>query len=213
MFTGIIEEVGKVVNVIKETNSLKLDIEAPKTVKSINLGDSICVNGVCLTATYFDNRLFSADVSPETFNRTNLKYLKNGSLVNLEKSLTLSKPLGGHIVTGHVDAIGKIISIKKMFNFTEFIIEFPIELRKYIVEKGSIAINGISLTVNNIEGNKISLMIIPHTIEETNLKNTNIGEIVNIEVDIIGKYVENMLKFDNKDKKLNIDFLRKHGFA
>ena len=213
MFTGIIEEVGKVVNVIKETNSLKLDIEAPKTVKNINLGDSICVNGVCLTATYFDNRLFSADVSPETFNRTNLKYLKNGSFVNLEKSLTLSKPLGGHIVTGHVDATGKIIFIKKMFNFTEFIIEFPIELRKYIVEKGSIAINGISLTVNNIEGNKISLMIIPHTIEETNLKNTNIGEIVNIEVDIIGKYVENMLKFDNKDKELNIDFLRKHGFA
>ncbi len=213
MFTGIIEEVGKVENIYRKSDSLKIDIEAIETVKNIDLGDSVCVNGVCLTVTFFDNRLFSADVSPETFNRTNLKFLKNGSYVNLEKSLTLSKPLGGHIVTGHVDATGKIVSIYKLNNFTEFLIEFPIELRKYIVEKGSIAINGISLTVNKIEGNKISLMIIPHTIEKTNLKNVNIGEVVNIEVDIIGKYVENMLKFGNRNKELNIDFLRKHGFA
>ena len=212
MFTGLIEEIGKIKNITKKTDSLILEIEAPKTVKNSNLGDSICVNGVCLTVTNLTEKTFYADVSPETFKRTNLKFLKTGSLVNLEKSLTLTKPLGGHIVTGHIDDLGKVVSINKLKNFYEIIIEFPENLRKYIVEKGSIAINGISLTVNEVYGNKISLMIIPHTLNETNLKDINIGEFVNIEVDIIGKYVENMLKFNNPES-LTIDFLKKHGFA
>ncbi len=215
MFTGIIEELGKVVNIIRKTNSLYLEIEAPEIVKNSNIGDSICVNGVCLTVTEFIENSFKVDVSPETFERTNLKFLKSGSYVNLERALTLSKPLGGHIVTGHVDGIGKIISINKLKDFVEIIIEFPENLRKYLVEKGSIAIDGISLTINKIFDNKFSLMIIPHTLNMTNLKNVFIGYFVNIEVDIIGKYVENMLKYDNKinNKGINIDFLQKHGFA
>ncbi len=213
MFTGIIEEVGEIVNVLKKTDSLILEIKAPKTIKDSNLGDSICVNGVCLTVTKLTENSFFADVSPETFGRTNLKFLKTGNLVNLEKSLTLSKPLGGHIVTGHIDDLGKIVEINKLRDFYEITVEFSENLRKYIVEKGSIAINGISLTVNRVYDNKISLMIIPHTMNDTNLRNVNIGDLVNIEVDIIGKYVENMLKYTNDKNEISIDFLRKHGFA
>ena len=213
MFTGIIEEVGKIVNFLKRSDSLLLEIEAPETVKNCNLGDSICVNGVCLTVTKLTKNSFFADVSPETYRKTNLKFFKTGSLVNLEKSLTLSKPLGGHIVTGHIDDVGKIVEINKLRDFYEIIVEFSENLRKYIVEKGSIAINGISLTVNRVYDNKISLMIIPHTMNDTNLRNVNIGDLVNIEVDIIGKYVENMLKYTNDKNEISIDFLRKHGFA
>ena len=213
MFTGIIEEVGKVINILRKVNSLNIEIEAPETVKSTKLGDSISVNGVCLTVTKLTENSFLADVSPETYEKTNLKFFKTGSYVNLEKSLTLSKPLGGHIVTGHVDDMGKILSINELRDFFEIVVQFPQNLRKYIVEIGSIAINGISLTVNKISKNNFSLMIIPHTLKETNLKYCKIGDFVNIEVDIIGKYVENMLKFNDKKENLSLDFLRQHGFA
>ena len=213
MFTGIIEEIGKVLNLYRKINSLNIEIEAFDTVKESKLGDSICVNGVCLTVTKLTEKSFFADVSPETYEKTNLKFLKSGSYVNLEKSLTLSKPLGGHIVTGHIDDMGKILAINELRDFYEIIIQFPENLRKYIVEKGSIAINGISLTVNKINGNNISLMIIPHTLKETNLKYCKAGDFVNIEVDIIGKYVENMLKYNDKKSNINIEFLKQHGFA
>jgi len=213
MFTGIIEEVGNIASIEKKGKSLSLIIEAIKVTKKINVGDSVSVNGVCLTATKVIENAFYADVSPETFERTNLKYLNSGSKVNLETSLTLNKPIGGHIVLGHVDGIGKIISKNRLQEFFEFIIDFPSELRKYMIEKGSIAINGISLTINKIFENRISLMIIPHTFENTNLKYIRAGEFVNLEVDIIGKYVENMLKFDKKSDGISIDFLKRYGFA
>ncbi len=213
MFTGLIEEVGEILRIEKKEKSLTLEIEANKLINKINKGDSISVNGVCLTATIVNGNSFRADVSPETFEKTNLKFLKPKTKVNLETSLTLNKPLGGHIVLGHVDGIGKVISKNRLQEFYEFIIDFPSELRKYMVEKGSIAINGISLTINKIYGNSISLMIIPHTFENTNLKYLNSGDFVNIEVDIIGKYVENMLKFNKSSNGISMEFLKKYGFA
>ncbi len=213
MFTGLIEEVGEILRIEKKEKSLTLEIEANKLINKINKGDSISVNGVCLTATIVNGNSFRADVSPETFKKTNLKFLKPKSKVNLETSLTLNKPLGGHIVLGHVDGVGKVISKNRLQEFYEFIIDFPSELGKYMVEKGSIAINGISLTINKIYGNSISLMIIPHTFENTNLKYSNSGDFVNIEVDIIGKYVENMLKFNKSSDGISMDFLKKYGFA
>ncbi len=195
MFTGLIEEVGKIRRVLRKANSLELEIYSEKIINSVNLGDSISVNGICLTVKNVGQTTFKVDVSPETYSRTTLKFVKENSMVNLERALTLEKPLGGHFVLGHVDDIGRVILKKKLTQFYEFIIEFPNHLRKYIVEKGSIAIDGISLTVNKIFDRKISLMIIPHTYLNTNLQYVQNGDYVNIEVDIIGKYVENMVKF------------------
>ncbi len=214
MFTGIIEEVGKIKDILKTGNTLILNIFSEKITKKINIGDSISVNGVCLTVTSFTDTNFKADVSPETFNITNLKYLKINDKVNLETALTLSKPLGGHIVAGHVDGISKILKKEQIENFIKISIEIPEGFRKYMIEKGSIAIDGISLTINSIKNNFFNIMVIPHTLENTNLLFKKAGDFVNIEVDIIGKYVENFIKFNEKNvsSKITEDFLKKHGF-
>ncbi len=216
MFTGIIEEIGKVKEILNNGKSLQLNIFAKEITKKIVNGDSIAVNGVCLTVTSFDETSFKADVSPETFRITGLKNLKINDYVNLETALTLSKPLGGHIVSGHIDSTGKILNIEKIEDFTKFTIEIPSNLRKYMIKKGSIAIDGISLTINEIFNNSFNLMIIPHTLNNTTLVFKKPGDYVNIEVDIIGKYIENFLTFDSKIKKessgITEDFLRKHGF-
>lgn len=213
MFTGIIEEVGTIKNILHKGNNLQLSIAADKILKDISLGDSISVNGVCLTVTRFTESYFNVDVSPETYNITNLKFLKTFSKVNLEPALTLSKPLGGHIVSGHVDAVGKIISVKKINEFLEIVVEFPEKIGKYMIEKGSIAIDGISLTINALSKNSLSLMIIPHTLGNTTLIEKKVGEIVNIEVDLIAKYIENFVKKYNNKNGISKEFLSLHGFV
>jgi len=192
MFTGLIEEVGKVENINNSYKDMKLTIKADKVLENTNIGDSIAVNGVCLTVTNIQNKNITFDVSNETLNRSNLRFLKIGDYINLERALRLSDRLGGHIVQGHVDTIGKIVSIKNFGNHTELIIEIPEDYKYFVIEKGSIAIDGISLTINYIQNNKISINIIPHTYQNTNLKYRKVGDFVNIEFDILGKYV---LKF------------------
>ncbi|MGZ3580529.1 MAG: riboflavin synthase, partial [Syntrophales bacterium] len=174
-----------------------------------NIGDSISISGACLTLTEKGSKRFSADVSAETLARTNLKSLKSGDKVNLEKSLRLNSFLGGHLVLGHVDGIGKIEEKASKSNSIQFSVEIDAGLGRYIVEKGSIAVDGISLTVNRCEKNRFYVNIIPHTARNTTLGFKKTADLVNIETDIIGKYVE---KFVNPGKGINMNFLAEHGF-
>lgn len=213
MFTGIVEEIGTV----KSVQSKVITIEANKIFDDLHLGDSVAVNGTCLTVSNFDNKIFNADVTQETLNRTNLGSLKNGSKVNLERAMTLSGRFGGHIVSGHIDGVGSIKSMKKDDNAIIFTIEVPKHLMKYIVEKGSVAVDGISLTVASLTDNTFSIFLIPHTLKETVLYYKKEGDKVNIENDVIGKYVERLLTFkeDNNDSKksnITMEFLLKNGF-
>lgn len=213
MFTGIVEEIGTV----KSVQSKVITIEASKIFDDLHLGDSVAVNGTCLTVSNFDNKIFNADVTQETLNRTNLGSLKNGSKVNLERAMTLSGRFGGHIVSGHIDGVGSIKSMKKDDNAIILTIEVPKNLMKYIVEKGSVAVDGISLTVASLTDNTFSIAVIPHTLKETVLYYKKEGDKVNIENDVIGKYVERLLTFkeDNNDSKksnITMEFLLKNGF-
>ena len=213
MFTGIVEEIG----IVKSVQSKVITIEANKIFDDLHLGDSVAVNGTCLTVSSFDDKIFNADVTQETLNRTNLGSLKNGSRVNLERAMTLSGRFGGHIVSGHIDGVGSIKSMKKDDNAIILAIEVPRHLMKYIVEKGSVAVDGISLTVASLTDNTFSIAVIPHTLKETVLYYKKEGDKVNIENDVIGKYVERLLTFkeDNNDSKksnITMDFLLKNGF-
>ena len=200
MFTGIVEEIGKIQNVKKNVKSSVLTIEGNKIFEDINIGDSISVNGVCLTVTTFSNNTFTADVMNETISRSSLGQLKNGSSVNLERAISANGRFGGHIVSGHIDGIGKIIKIEKDDNSIWYTIAVKDNLMKYIVEKGSIAIDGISLTIAKVAVNDFSISIIPHTVQETILSHRSVGDIVNIENDVIGKYVEKLITCE-KNKK------------
>ncbi len=202
MFTGLIEEVGKLKNIQSKVDGLKITVEAEKVLEDSKVGDSIAINGICLTITEIGENQFKFDVSQETINRSNIKYLKIGDYLNLERALRLSDRLGGHIVQGHVDTTGRIHSIIPKGEHTEFQISFPEEYKKLVIPKGSIAIDGISLTINEIKGNIISLNIIPHTIQSTNLQFRKQNDIVNIEFDILGKYVLNILESERKEEKL-----------
>lgn len=202
MFTGIIEETGRVINIIKSGDSAKLKINCAKVLENILLGDSVAVNGVCLTAVNFGADFFEADVSYETLLKSSLKNISTGTVLNLERALTLSTRLGGHLVQGHVEATGIIKKIIKYGEFYKLFVEYPNELDKYIVEKGSIAIDGVSLTVVNVVNNTFEVAVIPHTFENTNLKYRKNGDIINLETDIIARYVEKMILSDNKDEKL-----------
>jgi len=217
LFTGIIEEIGQVKGVLKLADSLQIMISASEILKNVSLGDSIAVNGVCLTITSYDSNSFTADVSPETYRVTNLKDIKIGSKVNLESALTLSKFLGGHIVSGHIDFVSRILKKELLSQFVRFSFEVAEGMRKYFISKGSVAIDGVSLTVNSVTDNEFDVMIIPHTLSNTILNFKSAGDYVNVESDIIGKYVENFLRYGDKtkiDKKddLTEDFLKKHGF-
>ncbi|WP_157146768.1 riboflavin synthase [Brachyspira pilosicoli] len=213
MFTGIVEEIGTV----KSVQSKVITIEANKIFDDLHLGDSVAVNGTCLTVSSFDNKIFNADVTQETLNRTNLGSLKNGSKVNLERAMTLSGRFGGHIVSGHIDGVGSIKSMKKDDNAIILTIEVSKHLMKYIVEKGSVAVDGISLTVASLTDNSFSIAVIPHTLKETVLYYKKEGDKVNIENDVIGKYVERLLTFkeynnDSKKSNITMEFLFKNGF-
>ncbi len=207
MFTGLIEEVGKVKQINRKSAGLSIEVQAEKVLQDSKIGDSIAINGVCLTITKMTDRTFFFDVSQETLNRSNLKYIKVGESVNLERAMKPSDRLGGHIVQGHVDTIGYITGITPSGEHTIFKIKLPSEYRHLIVEKGSIAVDGISLTINQIEDDQIFFNIIPHTIENTNLKERKVGDAVNIEFDIIGKYVWNMLEKIGNVKQTSLEKL------
>lgn len=189
MFTGIVEEVGRV----KAMSDGVLQIAASKVLSDVSCGDSIAVNGICLTVTEFDRQCFSADVMPETVRRTSLAELKIGSPVNLERALTPSGRMGGHIVSGHIDGTGRILSLKEDKNAVLMKIAAADDILRYIVEKGSVALDGISLTVAAVTDRDFTVSLIPHTRQVTNLGSKREGSVINIENDIIGKYVEKML--------------------
>lgn len=215
MFTGIIEEIGVIKKITKGVNSEKLLIQCNKVLEETKLGDSICTNGVCLTVTDINDHSFQADVMTETLLRSNLGNLTLGSEVNLERALTLSSRLGGHIVSGHIDGVGKIVSLKRIDNSIEVTIEAKLSILKYIIEKGSITIDGISLTVTYVDNKAFKVCIIPHTGENTILLKKKVGETVNLECDILGKYVERLLSFKVEEKKksnISEGFLRENGF-
>lgn len=211
MFTGIVEEVGTV----KSRTAGVLELHATKVLEDVHLGDSIAVNGVCLTVTSFTNHSFCVDVMPETFRRTSLGILKPGSKVNLERAMAANGRFGGHIVAGHVDATGTITNFKKEGNAVWMSVETPHHLLKYIIEKGSITIDGVSLTVAAVSNHDFKVSLIPTTADETILLGKNAGDPVNLEVDMVGKYVEKLLSFrEEEPKKSNItlEFLAQHGY-
>ena len=205
MFTGLIEDVGKVKKILRTGTNTKLSVETK--LSEIKIGDSISVNGACLTVVEVKGNTLTFDVSQETLKRTNLGFLKVGDIVNLERALKVGDRLGGHIVQGHVDFTAKIFSFKKLGEHYELVLEIPKEQEKYFVEKGSVAVDGISLTVNYVKENLIYINIIPHTYENTNLKKRKEGDYVNIETDIIGKYVINYLERFERKEKIFKDFL------
>jgi len=203
VFTGIVEDVGKVKEIKTRTKEVVFTLEVKSIdAEEIELGESIAVNGTCLTVIAAGKNTFTVEASHETMKRTNLSKLKSGSKVNLERSLKIGGRLGGHIVNGHVDGIGKVESVKKRGKSIEIWVSLPNELSKYVVEKGSIAIDGVSLTINKVNGNRFSVNIIPYTQDATTFIGLKPGDTVNIECDIIGKYVEKFVAV--KDNKKDI---------
>ncbi len=215
MFTGIVEEVGKIQSVKTGTNSSVLTISGSVIFSDLHLGDSIAVNGVCLTASSFTMNSFTADVMHETLNRSSLGKLKSGSHVNLERAMPASGRFGGHMVSGHIDGTGQITSIKKEGKATWYTIKSDRSILKYIVEKGSVAIDGISLTVGKVSHDDFSVSIIPHTAKSTILSEKVVGDLVNLENDIIGKYIEKLLhQFDlpKVESGITREFMTKFGY-
>lgn len=213
MFTGLIEEMGTVT----DKGSSFLKISARKILSDVQIGDSIAVNGCCLTVIQFDSSSITVDVMNETFSRTALGQLKKGSRVNLERAMAANGRFGGHIVSGHIDGTGTISAYQNDGIAVWITISAAEEILKYIVMKGSVAIDGVSLTVAYIDSSVFKVSIIPHTGEATTLLNKKIGDIVNLETDIIGKYVERLISFNEntpkkQESKIDLDFLAKCGF-
>ncbi len=193
MFTGLVEEVGKIKSVERGGSLLK--IECSKVIEDVKEGDSVAVNGVCLTVVAVGDNCLSFDVSSETLKRSNLSRLRTGSAVNLERALRVGDRLGGHILQGHVDTVVRVLGMRReRGGFYRFLFELPYNFRTLVVEKGSIGIDGISLTVAEVKGNAFSVAVIPHTYENTNLRERKVGDRVNVEFDIIGKYVRAMVE-------------------
>lgn len=214
MFTGIVEEVGTILGIRKGARSVVLHICAKNILSDVKIGDSIAVNGVCLTATSVNDNSFTADVMPETLSRSSLAELKSGSYVNLERAMAANSRFGGHIVSGHIDGTGTIKNIQKDDNAVRYEIGTEENVLKYIVEKGSVTIDGISLTVTKVTEKSFLVSVIPHTLSVTILGEKSIGSIVNLENDIIGKYVEKLLIAKEEKQKSNItrEYLAKYGF-
>ena len=216
IFTGLIEEIGEIVSVNKGAKSAALTIKAAKVLEGVRVGDSISTNGVCLTVTGFTSSTFTVDVMPETIRRSNLVDLKNGSRVNLERAMKLGDRFGGHIVSGHIDGVGTISGFLKEDNATWVTIETSRSVLKYVIEKGSIAIDGTSLTVAGVSDTSFKVSIIPLTKEETTLLSKKVGEKVNLECDMVGKYIERLMHFKEEEPKksaIDMDFLKQNGFA
>jgi riboflavin synthase len=216
LFTGLVEEIGIVEAVAKSTKSARITIKASTVLEGTKLGDSICTNGVCLTVTEFSNNRFSVDVMAETMRRSNLNTFSPGEKVNLERALRLGDRLGGHIVSGHIDGMGTISSFEKEDNAVWITIAASQEILKYIVKKGSIAIDGVSLTVAYVDKDVFKVSIIPHTKDMTTLLRKKIGDIVNLECDVVGKYIEKFIGSKEQapvKKGIDFNYLSEHGFA
>ncbi|MGR9048417.1 riboflavin synthase [Halobacillus faecis] len=216
MFTGIVEEIGTLKSVKNKTEALEVNISAKEIVTDVKLGDSISVNGVCLTVTDFTEQTVSFDVMPETYRATNIHELQQGDPVNLERAMAAGGRFGGHLVSGHIDGTGKIVSKKPESNAVYYEIELSEELIHYFVYKGSIAVDGTSLTVFGVDDSRVTISLIPHTMEHTVLGGKGPGDSVNIECDMIGKYVAHFLSGQNKEEpkaRLSKQFLSDNGFA
>ncbi|HHY21688.1 MAG TPA: riboflavin synthase [Bacilli bacterium] len=217
MFTGIIEEMGTIEKINQKNEAIVMTIEAKKVLEDVNLGDSIAVNGVCLTVTSFDSRYFTVDLMPETVNNTSLRLLSRGKKVNLERAMAANGRFGGHFVSGHVDGIATIVSRTPKDNAVYFELKVSPELRRYMVQKGSVTIDGTSLTIFGLTDSTLTVSLIPHTLKETVFGEKGPGDIVNIECDVVGKYIEQFIseRFGRKDGKkqaLSAQFLTEHGF-
>jgi riboflavin synthase len=213
MFTGIIEEVGTVTRVTNDKGERRITIAAPQLPKELKKGDSIAVSGVCLTAIDITPKSFAADLAQETWKRTSFSRIKKNTLVNLELPMQANGRFGGHIVQGHVDGIGKFLSLEKLPGAEDYQlrIEIPPEMTRYVIHKGSLCIEGISLTVASIEGTVVTVAIIPHTVKMTNLKSLKPGDPVNLEVDMIAKYVEKMMR-PKESSSITVERLVEEGF-
>jgi riboflavin synthase len=214
MFTGIIEEVGRVIVIEQHGENRRITIEAANSPKELKTGDSIAVSGVCLTAIEINPQSFQADLAPETWARTSFSRMRKGALVNLELPMKADGRFGGHIVQGHVDGVGKLIELQRIEDSENWWlhVELPPEIEKYAVFKGSISIEGISLTIAKLERGRCSIAIIPHTVEHTNLGSLKAGDPLNLEADLIAKYVENMMKPGPPALSFTVDELVRQGF-
>lgn len=218
MFTGLVEELGKVKAVIRGVKSVRLTITASKVISDVNIGDSIAVNGTCLTVVGYAENWFTADVMPETMDSTAIAGFQIGDTVNLERTLRAGDRLGGHIVSGHIDGVGTIIAKDTNDNAIIVRIKTTPEVMRYIVKKGSIAIDGISLTVVDYDSDWFTVSLIPHSATKTTLGFKKTGDVVNLEADMIGKYVEKLLNLHSarpqgKTSTIGMDFLQQHGFT
>ena len=212
MFTGIIEEIGTIKRITRGSRSIVLEIGASRVLEDTKIGDSIATNGVCLTVTDLAGNFFRADVMPETMRRSGLGELQQGDRVNLERALTLNSRLGGHLVAGHVDGTGRITAVEKDDNAIRITIGTAPSVLRYIIEKGSIAVDGVSLTVTYVDEAVFQVSVIPHTQEETTLTSRKPGETVNLENDMIARYVEKLTGGNGKRSGLSLDFLQENGF-
>jgi len=214
MFTGIIEEVGRVTGVAQENSNRRLTVAATSLNQELKTGDSIAVSGVCLTAVEITPTSFAADLAAETWKRTSFSRIKIDALVNLELPMRADGRFGGHIVQGHVDGTGKFLALDRVRDADDYWlrIEIPPELARYVIFKGSLCIEGISLTVAQIEGTKVTAAIIPHTVKMTNLKSLEPGDPLNLEVDVVAKYVEKMIKGGSANSSLTVERLVRQGF-
>jgi riboflavin synthase len=214
MFTGIIEEVGRIARIEQRGENRRITVAATNTPKELKPGDSIAVSGVCLTAIDIRPGSFCADLAPETWSLTSLSRMHEGALVNLELPMKADGRFGGHIVQGHVDGVGKLIDLERIADSENWWlhIELPGEIEKYTVYKGSISIEGISLTVAKLEGIRCTIAIIPHTVEMTNLNSLRPGDPVNLEADLIAKYVEKMMSNERAESSLTVEELVRQGF-
>ncbi|EKO3859429.1 riboflavin synthase [Vibrio harveyi] len=217
MFTGIVEAVGKLTAITPKGEDITVTVEVGKLdMSDVKLGDSIATNGVCLTVVDFGSNYYSADLSLETLNKTGFVAYQVGDKVNLEKAMLPTTRFGGHIVSGHVDGVGVIVERNQVGRAIEFWVEMPTEISKYVAEKGSITVDGISLTVNDLRKNGFKLTIVPHTSEETTIDQFQVGHKVNLEVDVLARYMERLLqgqKEESQESRITMDFLQQNGFA
>lgn len=219
MFTGIVEAVGTILAITPKGEDVTIKVDAGKLdMSDVHLGDSIATNGVCLTVVEFDQRSYSADLSLETLKRTGFSQYQVGESVNLEKAMLPSTRFGGHIVSGHVDDVGVIIDRQSVGRAMEYWIEVPSHLARYIAEKGSVTIDGISLTVNDVRKNAFKITIVPHTSQETTVNSFVVGRKVNLEVDVIARYLERLITGKAEEEetpasRVTMDLLQKNGFA
>ncbi len=213
LFTGIIEEQGQVASMKHiSAQAIVLRVKASTVLNDVQMGDSIAINGICLTVTSFDEHSFTVDVMPETVNATSLRSLRASSSVNLERAMAANGRFGGHFVSGHVDGVGEIIRKQREQNAIYYDIEIPASLARYVITKGSVAIDGVSLTVFQVKQNCFTISLIPHTASITILGEKEVGDVVNIECDMLIKYVEHLLTFASKKEILDEAYLRANGF-